>query len=265
MIPVFNRSIEIFNLIDNILEQSYIDFRVIIVDHSENKIDFSRIASDKILIKKADDGLWWTGAINVGLSDALSLSSENDLILLMNDDTEIEEGYFKSMVDLADQLPDTIIGSLCVDSISHRIIYANRILNRKKAKYISPFEGCVIDQLPKVKYITSDILYGRGLLIPKKVFQKIGIFDEDRLPHYGADSEFTFRAKKEGYNLVCSISSIVKTPSKKDISLRQNLLNKRTPGNLLAMLNYSFLCFNFPYAVYYSLANSTRKLINSNN
>lgn len=47
-----------------------------------------------------------------------------------------------------------------------------------------------------------DVLPGRGTLIPIEVFQKIGLYDFKRLPHYGADYEFSRRANMYGYKLL---------------------------------------------------------------
>ena len=41
-----------------------------------------------------------------------------------------------------------------------------------------------------------------GTLVPAEVFKKIGLYNEDYLPHYYADSEFSLRAKKLGYGLL---------------------------------------------------------------
>jgi len=36
------------------------------------------------------------------------------------------------------------------------------------------------------------------------VFDKIGLFEEKRLPHYLADYDFTFLARKNGFQVFCS-------------------------------------------------------------
>jgi GT2 family glycosyltransferase len=55
----------------------------------------------------------------------------------------------------------------------------------------------------------TDLLPGRGTLIPIEAFQKLGLFDEVNFPHYAADEEFANRCKKYGYKLLVSSNSFV--------------------------------------------------------
>jgi len=52
-------------------------------------------------------------------------------------------------------------------------------------------------------------LPGRGLLIPKNVFCRIGLFNENDFPHYLADYDFTHRAFTAGFELFCNFDSIL--------------------------------------------------------
>jgi GT2 family glycosyltransferase len=54
-----------------------------------------------------------------------------------------------------------------------------------------------------------DVLSGRGTLIPVEVFQKIGLYNFKRLPHYGADYEFSHRANIKGYRLLINYEAVV--------------------------------------------------------
>jgi len=45
---------------------------------------------------------------------------------------------------------------------------------------------------------TKLILGGRGVVIPCHVFQRIGLFDEEHLPHYLADHDFYLRCRRVG-------------------------------------------------------------------
>jgi GT2 family glycosyltransferase len=52
---------------------------------------------------------------------------------------------------------------------------------------------------------------GRGLLIPRAVFDKIGLFNEKRLPHYLADYDFTSQAKRKGFEVYCNYDALLYT------------------------------------------------------
>ena len=45
---------------------------------------------------------------------------------------------------------------------------------------------------------------GRGTLIPLQAFSDLGLYDEKHLPHYGADYDFTYRARRAGYRILIS-------------------------------------------------------------
>lgn len=106
------------------------------------------------------------------------------------------------------------------------------------------------------------------MLIPISVFAVTGLFNERRLPHYGADSELSYRAKKHGFNLACSMNCKVLTKKKGEEALYQfksnflkNIANKRKPGNFSALVNFSFLSFPFYYAAYFILLNLSRDIL----
>src|SRR5204863_8343474 len=52
---------------------------------------------------------------------------------------------------------------------------------------------------------------GRGLVIPKKVFDTIGLFEERKLPHYMADYDFTHMALRHGFPIYCNYDAILYT------------------------------------------------------
>jgi hypothetical protein len=99
-----------------------------------------------------------------------------------------------------------------------------------------------------------DVLPGRGTLVPVSVFQQIGNFNVKMLPHYGADYEFSVRAKRAGYRLVVSHKAKVyamlhitgiEASDKKIISLKECatlLFSHKSKTNLRYYLNYVWLC-----------------------
>jgi GT2 family glycosyltransferase len=47
-----------------------------------------------------------------------------------------------------------------------------------------------------------DWLTGMGTIIPKKVIETIGYWDRTNFPQYHGDSDFTYRAKKNGFKVI---------------------------------------------------------------
>ncbi len=53
-----------------------------------------------------------------------------------------------------------------------------------------------LNQIRKVDWLT-----GMGTVVPRKVVEKIGYWDSENFPQYHGDSDFTFRAKLEGFDV----------------------------------------------------------------
>ena len=60
--------------------------------------------------------------------------------------------------------------------------------------------GVKLDKLPEKPYHTDEA-HGRGVLIPREIFNTIGLYDEIKFPQYGADIDFSFRAKRAGFSI----------------------------------------------------------------
>jgi GT2 family glycosyltransferase len=56
---------------------------------------------------------------------------------------------------------------------------------------------------------TKLIIGGRGVLIPSSVFERLGLFDEARLPHAGSDNDFYLRCAKKGVPLFVAADATV--------------------------------------------------------
>ena len=61
-----------------------------------------------------------------------------------------------------------------------------------------------------------EFICGKGVLYPSSLFREHGLFDEHRLPHYGADHDFVASCKKLGYTL--RIQTAVPLYSREDIT-----------------------------------------------
>ena len=267
VVPVFNRAHSIYALIGRLLSQTYRQFKILVVDHGTEDIDFSKFNDARLLVLKRSANLWWTGAVNAGIKEIMEDIDKDDYILLINDDIMVEEDYLENLITTARNNPDTIIGSTCIHKDTGKIFYTSRILCKMRARFLSPHRDQHIDNLDTTGLYESDILSGRGMLIPFAVFKDINGFDEERLPHYGADYEFSWRAKRHDYRIVCATNCRVFTQNRDDklyqyrSSFKEFITNKKKPGNFPAIINFSFVCFGRCYATYYVCINFGRHLL----
>ncbi len=214
VIPVHNNKNYTKDCLQCLQKQIYSDFKIIVVD--DGSTDGTDVMIKKnypdVFLLKGDGNLWWAGATNLGIDWALNAGGESDYILTLNNDLVVKENYLASLMDSAKSFKDTLIGSLSADLKHPEEINDGGVkINFWTAKYESLNKGktlAVLDNQPN-KHVEVSALSGRGTLIPFTVFKAIGTYNYKQLPHYGADYEFSIRAKNAGFPLMVSYSSIL--------------------------------------------------------
>ena len=230
VIPVHNRKHFTRDCLLSLKNQTFQNFKVTVVDDGSTDGTGEMIEKEfsDVILLKGDGNLWWTGATNIGVEYVLSRAEQDDYILTLNDDTVVRSDYLKTLLDSALNHPDSLIGSISVSNENEStIVDAGFRINWLTAKYTNLAGGRRYkDILHESSLIQKvDVLSGRGTLIPIEVFQKIGLYDFKRLPHYGADYEFSRRANMNGCNLLINYKAVVIS------NVKETGLNNRV-GNL---------------------------------
>ena len=205
IIPVHNRKKMTRCTLIYLRKQTYGDFKTLIIDDGSTDGTAEMIMDQfpEVLLLRGNGNLWWTKAVNLGISHVLPLSSYDDYILTLNDDVTFNSNYLSNIKECANNYRNSLVGSLLIDSNSKNIFFPS-IKNK----------GLISSNNDST--IKVERLVGRGMLIPVYVFDKIGLFDKN-LPHYGSDEDFSIRAKKSGFNLVvCRKSEIYINEHKKE-------------------------------------------------
>ena len=202
VIPVFNRWHFTQACLQSLQQQSYTNFKIVVVDHGSTDGTFENIKKDfpEVIVLKGDESMWWTAATNLGVRFALD--NKADFVLTLNNDTIAKENYLEELMKVFHNVSqNTLIGSTALDAISKKVIFAGENENWF-------FETSKLNHLDKIKmndlFVNCTRFPGRGLLIPVKVYNEIGIYDEKNFPHYLGDYEFTQRARKNDFKIVCS-------------------------------------------------------------
>ena len=270
VVPTYDRPAAMRDFVLQIQAQTHERFRLIVVDHGTEPVDLAACDDERICVLRESSELWWTGAINRGIEYALGQEPESDFILVINDDTRFDATYLQSLVELGTGHPHSIIGSISVDGSTGEILSGSFSLNKLKARFVPHYYKCTIDAMPDT-CLPTDILPGRGMLVPCGVFERIGLFLETALPHYGADNEFSYRAKKAGYDLLVSKACLVRTGGKVPLSAAkgrwdlagQHLFGPRSKGNLPMLFNLSRHYFRSPYSLYFFMVNCILKVLST--
>jgi GT2 family glycosyltransferase len=190
---------------------------VIVVDDGSTDGTYQYLEENypEIILLQGDGNLWWAGATNEGVKKALELSSSNeDFILTLNNDLVVVEEYLQELVNVAIKDKPCIVGSVSVNiKNTSKVEFAGLKWNKITAKYSRPkeFKENYKDLRSGYLTIDTDLLPGRGTLIPISLFKQIGLFDVENFPHYAADDDFSLRGKNFGFKLVVATRAVVKS------------------------------------------------------
>lgn len=214
VIPVHNRkkvTLKCLDALDMILETDFYSATIVIVD--DGSIDGTADAVKKKYINttllKGDGNLWWAGSINKGINHALK-EAFFDFILLMNDDISFKPDFINILLKSALCNDNSIVGAITLYSTKNNVIWKAGMIDTKKIHplLVNNFQNKLYDNsLPEL--IEVDAISGRAVLIPVSVFQKIGLFDDNKFPHGYADHDFCIRAKKCRYTLLINTKALI--------------------------------------------------------
>ena len=253
LIPCHNNKPHVLELLGCLEQQSYKDFTVIVVDDGSMDGTEASVKSafPNIAVLKGDGNLWWTGGNELGLQHIGLTARPNDFVLLLNNDLVVRSDYIEKLVRTSLANGRALVGSTLIDIndpswVEGAIQVDSRLrltVNRNK----EVIEATGWDN-------NVDVLSGRGTLVPIEVFRHLGGFNKERLPHYGADYEFTTRAKRAGYRLVvCHEAKVYaklditgfEVPKGRILSVRECwslLFSPKSKTNIIYYSHYVWLC-----------------------
>lgn len=201
VIPVYNRKEYTRNCLASLQIQS-IEHHVIIVDDGSTDGTKEMLAEEfpEVIVLSGDGNLFWTAAINRGIRRALELGA--DYVMTLNNDTIASNNFLEKMMYWAKQTPKGLLGALDIDVNTKKPYYGGEIIN-----WAWDTSRYLLDELKEEDYHglhEVSLFPARGLLIPREVFETIGLFEEKKLPHYIADYDFTHLAKRNGFTIYCN-------------------------------------------------------------
>lgn len=210
VIPVYNGWEQTRTCLARLRESTSSAHTVIVVDHGSTdatRTELERQFPEVIRLEGTSD-MWWSAATNLGVRAALDRGA--GLIMLLNNDCYVAPDTLAHLLELADTSGHSIIAPL------QRSLQSGRILTRRATT-------CFLLGLPTLTLpgrtlqhpdgrglvATRLIIGGRGALIPSAVFRNVGLFNEQELPHYGADHDFYLRCRKAGVGLFIASAVVV--------------------------------------------------------
>ncbi len=214
VIPVHNRRHYTEECLRCLHQQTWPDLRVIVVDDgsTDGTSEMIREKFPEVTLLHGDGNLWWTAATNMGIRNALETASDDDYILVINNDLEVNPDYVEILARFARKNPRSLVGSVTVDFDNPDIIDSGGVkINWWTAKHRFLNRGARLSDFETDYYVQPSYITGRSTLIPARALRDLGLYDERHLPHYGGDTELPVRAAKKGYRLFITYRAVVRS------------------------------------------------------
>jgi GT2 family glycosyltransferase len=270
VIPVFNRWHYTRECLESLRQQTSQEFRTVVVDDGSTDETAAALARDypEVEVVTGNGNLFWTAGVNAGIRRALALGA--DRVMTMNNDVVAAPDFVAQMLAAAAQHPTAVLGALEFDADTGEAIYGGERLDFRTNTRHDLLEEIPAGQRTGLHPVTY--LPGRGLLIPKAVTDKVGLFDEKRLPHYLADFDYTSVARRAGFPVYCNYDAKLstypeesgQTLTRKQRSLKgyyQHLFSIRGGGNMMNFTHFALKNCPKPYLPYFLLNGYARRLV----
>lgn len=209
-IAVHNRADRTRECLEAVMRSSYENIFICVVDDGSSDGTWKMLHNEFPRVKaiNGDGNLWWSGATNIAIKSCLERGCA--YVLLLNPDCIVNLNTISELTEAEQSMPGSVIASTVTDiSNPVKIWWAGSTwgpskyfpsiwLLRHKYKH-----GESISVLPDHPFETSDFT-GRAVLVPKVIFESVGLLDENTFPQYAGDNDFGLRVTSSGHvALVC--------------------------------------------------------------
>jgi GT2 family glycosyltransferase len=168
-------------------------FEVIVVDDGSTDGSFERLQGiEGLTALRNDENLGFIGSCNRGAEHA-----RGDFLVLLNNDTQVLEGWLDALLGTFERFPDTGLAGA-------RLLYPDGRLQEAGGIIFSDGSGWNYGRLddpnrPEYQYTReADYCSGACIALRTELFRELGGFDTHYAPAYYEDTDLAFRIRQRG-------------------------------------------------------------------
>ncbi len=197
----WSRREETLECLASLLGLEYGNYEIVVIDNASTDDSVAAIEESfpGVEILRNESNLGFSRGNNVGIEVALKKGA--DYICLLNNDTVVDAGLLRPLVELGEREDRVgVIGSRVFFYRRPQIIWSEGIrVNGRTGRVLAPLGGR--PEKDAGRLIRSwDGVTGAALLIKRKVIEEIGLLDPDYFMYY-EDVDFCLRAGRHGYQV----------------------------------------------------------------
>lgn len=262
IIPTYNRKKKVLRLIESILKSYYPKnkLEIIVVDDASTDGTYEEIKKrfPSIKILRNEEEKLLAGCRNIGIKE-----STGDFVLLIDDDNIIDKRMITCLVQCIEANPNVGIcaplmlyyktNTIWCAGIKRNMLTSRTVflLNGKNFKCVNLPEIIHSDDFPNCFLLRSEIVKKYRLL-----------FDEKNFPMHYDETDFCYRVKNLGYDIVCCTKAMVwhdarrskvagfETEWRTHLTARNRVIIHRKYSRLWQFLIF-ILIFNQLFTLYY--------------
>ena len=189
-----------------LLAQQYDPLRVIVVDNdsTDRSVEIARGYLPRIRFVQTGYNYGFAGGVNAGLA-----KSHDEIVILLNQDTEVQPGWLQAIAaTYADHADVGIVGCKLYYPQSRILQHAGGWVRRPDAfsYHIGQDEEDTgqYDTLLDAEYVT-----GAAFAIHRRVLDALGGLDDRYFPAFYEEIEYCYRARRSGFRVVYQPQAVV--------------------------------------------------------
>lgn len=254
IVPTFKEPLHVRFLSEALRVQTFADFSAVFINSNpgdETSSYLDSVSDNRFVELQANPDVYWTEAMHMGITWARNHLEGIEYFLFLNSDVHFEPSFLQEYVSAGQRHRQAL---LCAATRNRSRYISSGV--RMKSWILSLTSHHIMGKRKKETplYIPVDMLAGRAQLVPVSVIDAIGTPNYRMLPHYGADYEFSARARRHGYRLFVYTGVEVELDAKntgrksyfKNTTLSQRfryLFDIRSPMNLKYRFNFTRLVY----------------------